>query len=225
MATLEETYNKYKGQAVLAPGGGAGNQGQCLQWSDIVLNEVYGLPFIYTPAALDWWVKAGSLGLTVHFNKIPAGSPVKKGDFVIYDARVGAPEGHIDVASNDGSYNDFTAYDSNWGGKAFYNSAGYPTLHEVRHNDKYNGFIVGYLRSKEANVLPDFNNGDAENLFVAMYGNRPTPEQIAAFVDWAKNNKNELLYETIIRRFKELTDAASKAQPAQELKPGIYQVK
>lgn len=57
---------------------------------------------------------------------------------------------------------------------------------------------------KEEDVLPDFNNGDAENLYQAMYQKKPDPSEVAAFVDWAKNNKDQLLYQTIIRHFQEL---------------------
>lgn len=146
--TGKEWYQKHKGESILIPAGGKGNNGQCAQAADSYMKEVFGLPYIYTPAALDWWTKAPALGLTENFNKIPAGQPVLAGDYVIYDQRVGAREGHIDMASRDGTVKDFWAYDSNWGGDAFKKN-GYPVLHEVHHNDAYNNYIVGYLRRKD----------------------------------------------------------------------------
>lgn len=145
--TLLQCYQEHEGTSVLVPGGGAGNQGQCEQWADLVLNQVYGLSFVYTPAALDWWYSADALGLTEHFDKIPFGEPIVQGDYIIYDGRVGSADGHIDVASENGTVKAFWAYDSNWGGSPFVVN-GYPVLHEVFHMDEYNNYIVGYLRLK-----------------------------------------------------------------------------
>lgn len=174
---LDDVYKKYEGQSILIPGGGKGNNGQCVQWADAVLNEVYGLPYVYTPAALDWWYKADQLGLTQYFDKIPRSTPIKKGDFVIYDNigrnPAGGFFGHIDVAAQDGTIQDFTAYDSNWGGTAYYKD-GYPVLHTVRHNDVYNQYIVGYLRRKAGGHTP------AEELTM-------TPE-VAATIDDVKQH-------------------------------------
>jgi hypothetical protein len=145
---LDTCYNQHQGTAVLIPGGGAGNEGQCAQWADVVYHDVYGFPYVFTPSAKDWWENADNLGITQHFDKITDGS-IKKGDFVVYGPlSAGDPWGHIDVACSDGTTTDFMAYDSNWGGAAFHNSQGNPILHQVHHADRFNQFILGSLRLK-----------------------------------------------------------------------------
>lgn len=146
--TLSKCYQQNKGKSVLIPGGGKGNDGQCVQWADVVMKDVYELPYIYTPGAIDFWTKFEELGLDKNFDKIKAGSAIERGDYLIYDARVGSKYGHIDVASRDGVVYDFWAYDSNWGGVKD-PKTGYPILYEAHHNDKYNDYIVGYLRRKD----------------------------------------------------------------------------
>lgn len=175
--TLDQCYRSNEGQALLIPGGGADNNGQCAQWADTVLHDVYGLPYVYTPAALDWWQNFGSFPqLAANFEQIPAGQPIKAGDFIFYDARVGAPEGHVDVASRDGQLSDFWAYDSNWGGSAYRNADGYPVLHEQHHNDKYNNYIVGYIRFKGGNMPSTADTDTVKRLLLAFW----TPDQVAA---------------------------------------------
>lgn len=151
--TLDQSYQAHQGQAILIPGGGTGNNGQCAQWADTVLHEVYGLPYIYTPGAIDWYLKTEQLGLSQKFDRVSDGS-IKKGDFVVYGTGVGSEFGHIDVAAQDGTFKDYVGYDSNWGGKAFYNAQGFPILHTVHHNDSYNRFILGVLRLKGGTDMP-----------------------------------------------------------------------
>lgn len=163
--TLEECYQQNEGQALLVPGGGAGNNGQCAQWADTVLHDVYGFPYVYTPGAIDWYLNAEQLGLAQYFDRVSDGS-IKKGDFVIYGTGVGSIYGHIDVAAADGSFSAYAGYDSNWGGKAFRNSQGYPILHIVNHSDSYNQYILGVLRLKspgkggggDDDMIPDEDN-------------------------------------------------------------------
>lgn len=166
--TLDQCFQANQGTAILVPGGGAGNNGQCAQWADLVLHDVYGLPYIYTPGAIDWWQKADALGLTQYFDKIPAGEPIKKGDFLIYDARVGSAFCHIDVASADGTIDNFSAYDSNWNAKVFHDANGYPTLHELQHTGVYNTYILGYLRLKGATDMIATAN-DLKYLYLGVY--------------------------------------------------------
>lgn len=152
--TLDDSYQQHQGTAILVPGGGARNNGQCAQWADTVYHDVYGLPYIYTPAAKDWWYNADALGITQHFDKITDGS-IKKGDFVVWNPlSLTDPEGHIDVASRDGNSSDFYAYDSNWDATHFHDTEGYPILHEVHHADNFNKFIIGVLRPKGATMIP-----------------------------------------------------------------------
>lgn len=145
---LRACYLKHQGTSVLIPGGGAGNEGQCAQWADTVLKEVHGQPYVYTPAALDWWTKFDTFPqLKRNFVKVHAGQPIKTGDFIIYDGRVGSVYGHVDVAASNGTIKNFAAYDSNWGGKRD-PKTGFPILHNVQHNDSFNNYIVGYIRKK-----------------------------------------------------------------------------
>lgn len=184
--TLDQCYQKYQGTSILVPGGGAGNNGQCAQWADTVLHEVYGLDYIYTPAAKDWWNKADALGLTQHFDKITDGS-VKKGDFVVYNPINAIDvQGHIDTAAQDGNRNSYVGYDSNWGGLAFYKN-GYPILHTVTHADSYNKFILGSLRLKGGSMTDKnqigaftwaFFGRDARPTEVETYGALPLQETI-----------------------------------------------
>lgn len=158
--SLDDCFNQHKGTAVLVPGGGAGNNGQCAQWADTVLHDVYGLPYVFTPAAKDWWYNFDSFPqLKGNFDKIPRGQPIKKGDFIFYDPlSANDPQGHVDVASKDSpNVNSFTAYDSNWDATNFYqviNGVKYPALHEVVHADGFNGKVIGYARKKGTNMKP-----------------------------------------------------------------------
>lgn len=162
---LATCFNIHKGTAVLVPDGGAGNNGQCAQWADTVLHDVYGLPYIYTSWARTWWDDRYGLGLMDHFTEVTDGS-INKGDFVIWGPLSAADEaGHIDVGSQDGGIRaEFWAYDSNWDAANFHDTDGYPTLHEVQHTGSLNDQILGVLRS---------NNGG-----IAM----PTDEQIDSVI-------------------------------------------
>ncbi len=149
--TADNWYQQNKGKSILVPGGGAGNEGQCVQAWDSYIHDVQGVPYFYTPAASDLWFHFTQLGLDKYFTQIIKGSPVQAGDSVIYDSRVGATQGHVDNCSRSGGAQDFWAYDSNWG---HVNDpiTGYPVLHEVHHNDYLNNYILGYLRLKGGNV-------------------------------------------------------------------------
>lgn len=190
--TLDQCYNTHKGSAVLVPGGGTGNNGQCAQWADTVLAEVYGLPYVYTPAAKDWWYKFDSFPqLKNNFDKIAKGQPIKKGDYIVYDPlSPGDPQGHIDTASRDGVINDFWAYDSNWNASAFHDKNGYPILHEVHHVDAFNTRVVGYLRKKGTSMAAAQDKIDpvsAQLLFQGLYPIRPVTAADVKFIMSFKN--------------------------------------
>lgn len=148
-------FRKYIGTAIAVPGIRPDEFGQCAVAMNSYLHDVLNQPYLYTPTAIGIWT--GSLLNSRGFVKMPPGVPILPGDFVFYDARVGSPAGHVSIASRGGSLGDFYAYDSNWGGDAFKKN-GFPTLHEVRHNDKYNNYIVGIYR---------FNAGKGASLPVA----------------------------------------------------------
>lgn len=185
MIPLDQEYQKYQGQAVLAPGGGAGNNGQCEQWFDLVLHDVYGQPYFYSQAAYQIWTNPGVL--TNNFDRIPY-SPsmvIQKGDFVIYSQNIGEGNGHVDVAAQNGIGSNYVGYDSNWGGKK--NSAGYPILWEVTHNDSYNQFIYGVLRFKET-IMEKLDPNQLPLLLLLCWGNQPVTQadkdKINSLADW-----------------------------------------
>lgn len=137
--SLDQEYATYKGQSVLVPGEPDSERGQCVQWADYVLHDVYGLPYHYGNA-IDWWNNPKEL-LTENFVKIGDGS-IKKGDFVVFNELVGSVYGHIDVAMADGNVTNFTGSDTNWGGNL--------TVHEVNHVNK--SYVLGSLRIKEQDM-------------------------------------------------------------------------
>lgn len=142
--TLLSWFQQNIGKAVVVPNIVADELGQCWVSATSYLHDVYGLPYIYTPAAINVW--NNSLLTQYGFTKIPTNERIIAGDLIFYDSRIGAPEGHVSTASQDGTLGDFYAYDSNWDKTHFHDSNGFPTLHEVHHNDRYNGYIVGYYR-------------------------------------------------------------------------------
>lgn len=137
--TLQECFNANKGKALLIPGGGAGNEGQCVQWADTVLHDVYQLPYHYGNA-IDWWRDPKEL--LDHFDKVVDGT-VKQGDFVIFNEWVGSVYGHIDVAMEDGTTDSFLGADSNWDGNK--------TVHLVQHIGRK--YVQGILRMKGADMF------------------------------------------------------------------------
>lgn len=183
--TLSQCYQQNQGQALLTPGGGDGNNGQCVQWADTVLYEVYGLQYHYANA-IDWWNNPGEL--LANFNQINDGS-IAAGDFVIYGTGVGSKYGHIDVAAQDGNYSSYVGYDSNWGGSRYYNSAGFPILHEVVHNDTYNKYILGVLRLKGGNNMADTSKPTSTQvgkIYPTLVGRQPTQDELnlAVGLNW-----------------------------------------
>lgn len=158
--TPQAWYNNNVGKAIMVPGAKPSEAGQCLVAMDSYLHDVYNRPYIYTPAAINVW--NNSLLDVLGFMKIPRGQPILAGDFVFYDARVGAKEGHVSIVSRDGgTLGGFWAYDSNWGGAKYNNTQGFPTLHEVFHADVYNNYIVGYYRLN-AGKGAEVNQGEEE---------------------------------------------------------------
>lgn len=145
--TIDQWYAQKKGTSILVPGGGKGNNGQCIQAVDDFRHEVQGLPYVYTPNAKDWWENFEGLGLSKDYVKVTSGN-LQPGDIIIWGPLSATdPQGHGDVVSRGGSFSDFWAYDSNWG-RVYDPKTGYPILHEVHHNDTFNSKILGALRLK-----------------------------------------------------------------------------
>lgn len=166
--TLDQCYQKYQGQSVLVSADPS-DRGQCVQWADIVLHEVYNQPVHYGNA-IDWYNNPSEL--LQNFDRISAASGYpKKGDFVIWNQGVGSIYGHIDVCAEDGTPSGFKGYDSNWGGNK--------TVHAVQHN--YNS-VLGYLRPKgKEQDMATATAEDVNRIAIAMVDRPATQEDIATF--------------------------------------------
>lgn len=135
--TVDQWYDKRKGQVLLVPGADPADAGQCMQAADYALNEIYGLLYVWANA-IDCWNKFDQIPqLKNNFDKVSDGS-IRKGDFVIFNQGVGSVYGHIDLAMQDGTTSNFQGADSNWGGNK--------TLHLVQHAN--NVLVIGALRPK-----------------------------------------------------------------------------
>lgn len=161
--TVQDWYNKYKGQSLLVPGAVEADRGQCVQAADYWLNEGFGLPYVWANA-IDWWNLPGSLA--GNFDKLTTGT-LKAGDFVIYSEAL-VKDGHIDVVAQDGELKNYIGYDSNWGGNK--------TLHTVTHNDKYNNYIIGWIRRKQ--VAKGLDEGEIAGIYQLAFDNDDYPKDI-----------------------------------------------
>lgn len=134
---VDTWYQSRKGQSLLVPGADPADRGQCMQAWDFGLNEIYGLPYVWANA-IDCWNNFDRIPqLRNNFDRITDGS-IKKGDGVVFNEKVGSVYGHIDWAMSDGSTQNFTGADSNWGGNK--------TLHLVNHTGSQ--YVLGALRLK-----------------------------------------------------------------------------
>lgn len=158
--TLDQEYAKYAGQSVLVPGAAADDRGQCVQWADYVLHDVYGQPYVWADA-INWWNQFDSIPqLKNNFVKVADGT-IKKGDFVLWNQKVGSVYGHIDVAMTDGNINNFVAADTNWAGNL--------TVHEVSHIGQA-GYIIGVLRHKGNQETPMATDSLSKADIQVIYG-------------------------------------------------------
>lgn len=148
--SLDTCYANHIGQ-VLDIDGYPADAGQCVQWADTVINEVYGFGYIYANA-IDWWTNPQVLA---HFTQITDGS-LQKGDFVVFNKSVGSVYGHIDVAMDNGTIDNFTGADSNWSGNK--------TVHLVNHVGRQ--YVIGSLRLKGGTM--DKITQDEENACAIM---------------------------------------------------------
>ena len=151
MISLDQCYQNNAGR-ILDVDGIPADAGQCVQWADVALNQVYGLPY-HIGNAIDWWNNPGEL--LDNFDKISNGT-VLKGDFVVFNEQVGSIFGHIDIAMQNGTFNNFLGADSNWGGNL--------TVHTVTHTNP--NYILGCLRYKGGNMTPILSNDDAQVLYM-----------------------------------------------------------
>ncbi len=197
--TLDQCYQKYQGQSVLVSADPS-DRGQCVQWADIVLHEVYNEPIHYGNA-IDWYNNPGEL--LQNFDRISAASGYpKKGDFVIWNQGVGSIYGHIDVCAEDGTPSGFKGYDSNWGGNK--------TVHAVQHT--YNS-VLGYLRPKgkgQDMVTPE----DLSVTAITIVGRDATPQDVKDFSGEGKNLRD---YVEALNRTPEKAEINGKVKNYQHL--------
>lgn len=179
MTTIDEVFNKYKGQALLVPGADPSDSGQCVQAADYFLHEAYGLPYVWLNA-IDWW-RSPDINLKANFDFIPysPSMPIKQGDFIIYGSGVGSPYGHISTAYQNGVGSNYVGADSNWGHNL--------TLHTVNHNDAYNQYILGVLRYKgnQGGEMP-ITSTQIDKLIKMSLRRQPTAEELGN-QDYANN--------------------------------------
>lgn len=153
--TLDECYAKYQGQTLSFDGVPA-NAGQCVQWVEYPLTEVYNQS-AHWANAIDWWKNPGEL--LNFFDKITDGS-IKKGDIVIFNEKVGSVYGHIDVAMQDGTTDSFQGADSNWGGNK--------TVHLVQHSGSQ--YVLGALRPKGESMASTVGKDEVNDLSQMAFG-------------------------------------------------------
>jgi hypothetical protein len=162
-------HQKYVGQS-LSYDNIPANRGQCVQWAEYVLTDSqygYGLQPFYGNA-IDWWNNFGGV-LAKNFDKITDGS-IKAGDFVIFNQLVGSVYGHIDMALQDGTIDNFLGADSNWGGNL--------TVHQVQHVGRQ--YVIGSLRLK-GGAMNKLSEDQFYMAFRGMLGRDPTAAEAATF--------------------------------------------
>lgn len=186
--TLDEAYNQNKGTAILIPGGGVENRGQCVQWADLVLHNVYGQSYHYANAA-QWWTSPGEL--VNAFSQVTDGT-IKKGDIVVFSENLpgAVGYGHICVAAQDGSRGDFISYDSHWTGHKDAN--GYPILETIHHNAGENKYVYGSLRLKGSNM----DRPTIDSQFILGRNTEATNEEVAY---WGSEGRTVLQLATAIK--------------------------
>jgi hypothetical protein len=156
------------------------------------------------------------------YERVPEGQPIKEGDIIVWraDFPPSRGSGHIDVASADGSFGDFTAWDQNW----------YPPLklNHIRHNDNNNNYIFGYLRRNDMSTVGEIEFHDLyEAFFGPMAINQPTDGDRNRWIGAETN--------TVLRAMQDdprhpawLAYIESLKNPqvpnATQLKPGLYKV-
>lgn len=168
--TIDEVFNKYKGQSLLVPGADPSDAGQCVQAADYFIHESYGLPYVWLNA-IDWW-RSPDANLKANFDFITytPSMPIKQGDFVIYGTGVGSPYGHISTAGQNGVGNNYLGYDSNWAHNL--------TLHAQPHNDSYNQYILGVLRKKGNNGIM-LTQSQLDKLIKMGKQDEPRPDELS----------------------------------------------
>lgn len=207
MIDADLLYQKYKGQT-LSYDGIPENAGQCAQLAEYVLTDKqygYGLqPFWGN--AIDWWRNYG--GSLTAFDKVTDGS-VKKGDIVIFNENVGSVYGHIDMAMQDGTVDNFVGADSNW--------AGNKTVHLVNHVGRQ--YVIGSLRLKGGQEMISLNALNI--LYRFRLGRSPDKSAISSYVGKVpfdqvdKRVKASPEYKTFISKYKQAKKVINTQLPTE----------
>lgn len=75
---------------------------------------------------------------------------------------------------------------------------------------------------KEGEEMQEWNDGDIKNLYKALHDHDPTDKEVADYKSWLKNNKDVLIYDTIIRRINELKQSAQPVGFKPYVEPQLY---
>ncbi len=165
--TPDSYFTPLNGQSLLYPGQAEKYRGQCVQPVQMWLKATGTEPPVYQ-YAYQYYDK-GIPGYT----KIPAGGPIKTGDIVVWGKNYAASKGagHIDVATQDGTLQDFYAWDSNWITPL--------KLGRWHHNSSSNQYIVGYLR-KEGDMPA--TRQDIINAYNGVMAYNPSEAEIQSYL-------------------------------------------
>lgn len=131
--TLDELTKKYDGKFVEVAGS-ANALNQCVDWVNLYIRDVLGLPIIEWTNAKDFPEKADKK-LYDWIVNTPTGVP-QKGDIVIWSGQTGGGNGHIAVFL-EGNTSKFTSLDQNW-----------PLASPVHKQNHYYTNVRGWLRPK-----------------------------------------------------------------------------
>lgn len=141
----DEFINKYLGKSIDYDNAyGA----QCVDLIKQYLKDVFGLNPGAWGNAKDYYLNyENNSVLKQHFERIANTSSFipQKGDIGVFGETVGSGNGHVCIATGEGSTSNFSSYDQNWSSK---------TVQKENHN--YKGFL-GVLRPKDQTKV---NNND-----------------------------------------------------------------
>lgn len=195
------------GQSLLYPGTDEEYRGQCVMPVEFWIKENGVEPPRY-PSASQYYSR-GVPGYT----QIPAGAPILEGDIVVFASNFPPANGngHIDVASSNGSLHDYWAWDSNWSPPL--------KLSKIHHNGSDNNYIVGYLRLTKEEEMPIADKGFVINRYKQILGRDCSEQEIAIYV----GKTHDVVYDALLDS-DEFKARLNGGAPPIKLSPGTYQV-
>lgn len=213
--TPDYFFTPLKGQSLLYPGSDEEYRGQCTQSARLWIKQEGVNPPAYGSAYL--FYDNGVPG----FTKIPRGQPIKTGDLVVYSKAFGG-NGHIDVASSDGTITDYWGWDSNWNPLL--------KLNKVHHNGSDNQYIVGYLRKEgeEMRIPTDIEIIDAKKFITGDPNYQPTGPEFDYYKQLEDgvpvHGDHQLMYDIIGGGNVRIEQAKQSSVKAIKLEKGFYEV-